>query len=121
MASSISAKASVKNVLFSDKSIWDGWYTNIKGSVPDYLWKYFDPNGAAIFVDPIPLVEPVIEPPPQLAPTLGPTTRNTQPPEETPEHRAGCESRYKKDMDMYFKRHTIYRDARKKWEYYHAV
>ncbi|MCJ1346517.1 hypothetical protein MMC31_004734, partial [Peltigera leucophlebia] len=121
MASSISAKASVKDVLLSDQSTWDGWYENIKGSVPDYLWKYFDPDDAAIFVEPIPPVEPLIEPPPHPAPTSGPTTRNSQPPGETPEHRAGRESKYKEDMDMYFKRHTIYRDARKEWEYYHAV
>ncbi|MCJ1349118.1 hypothetical protein MMC31_007354 [Peltigera leucophlebia] len=121
MASSISAKASVKDVLLLDQSTWDRWYKNIKGSVPDYLWKYFDPDNAAIFVEPIPPVEPVIEPLPHPAPTLGPTTRNSQPPGETPEHRAGRESKYKEDMDMYFKRHTIYRDARKEWEYYHAV
>ncbi|MCJ1343053.1 hypothetical protein MMC31_001244 [Peltigera leucophlebia] len=106
----MSAKASVKDVLLWDQSTWDGWYENIKGSVPDYLWKYFDLDNAAIFVDPIPPVEPVIKPPPQPAPTLGPTTRNTQPPGKTPEHRAGRESRYKENMDMYFKRHTIYRD-----------
>ncbi|MCJ1347915.1 hypothetical protein MMC31_006145 [Peltigera leucophlebia] len=100
MASSISAKASVKEVLLSDQSTWDGWYENIKGSVPDYLWKYFDPDDAAIFVEPIPPVEPLIEPPPHPAPTSGPTTRNSQPPGETPEHRAGCESKYKEDMDI---------------------
>ena len=37
MASSISAKGSVKDVLLSEQSTWDGWYENIKGSVPDYL------------------------------------------------------------------------------------
>ena len=24
-------------------------------------------------------------------------------------------------MNMYFKRHTIYRDVKKEWEYYHAI
>ncbi len=89
--------------------------------MPDYLWKYFDPDGDTVFVDPIPPVEPVIEAPPEAtATTSGPTTRSSQPP-ETPEHRAGRELRYKEDMDMYFKRHIIYRDAKKEWEYYHDV
>ena len=122
MASNISVRASVKDVLLSDQSTWDGWYENIKGSVPDYLWKYFDPDGDAVFVEPIPPVEPVIEPPPVVpASFAGPSTRSTQPPAETPEHQAGRESRYKENMDMYFKRHTIYRDVKKEWEYYHAT
>ena len=50
----------------------------------------------------------------------GPTTRNA-PQGETPEQQASRELRYKDDMDMYFKRHTIYRDAKKKWKYYHAI
>ena len=61
-------------------------------------------------------------PPPQaLIPTSGLNARNTQLTGETSEHQIGCESRYKEDMDMYFKRYGIYRDARKEWEYYHAV
>ena len=60
----MSAKASVKDILLSDQSTWDGWYENIKGSVPDYLWKYFDPDNDAIFPDPVAPVEPVMEPPP---------------------------------------------------------
>lgn len=90
--------------------------------MPDYLWRYFDPDGVAIFVDPIPSVEPVIEPAPQArASTLRPTSRNTQPLGETPEHQAGRESRYKEDINIYFKRHTIYGDVRKVWDYYHAI
>ena len=117
----MSAKSSVKDILLSDQSTWDGWYENIKGSVPDYLWKYFDPDNDAIFVDPVAPVEPVMEPPPEMPPPApGPTTRNA-PQGETPEQRASRESRYKEDMDMYFKRHTIYRDAKKEWEYYHAI
>lgn len=90
--------------------------------MPDYLWKYFDPDGAAIFVDPILLVKPVIKPPPQaLVSTSELTTWNTQPTKKTPEHQTDNKSRDKKNMDIYFKWYRIYRDVRKKWEYYHVV
>ena len=46
-------------------------------SVPDYLWKYFDLDNDAIFVDLVALVEPVIEPLPEILPTVpGLTTWN---------------------------------------------
>ena len=122
MSFSMSAKSSVKDILLSDQSTWDGWYENIKGSVPDYLWKYFDPDNDAVFVEPVAPVEPAMElPPPAAPPASGPATRNNQPQGETPEQRASRELRYKEGMDMYFKRHTIYRDDKKEWEYYHAI
>ena len=77
MSFSMSAKASVKNILLSDRSTWDGWYENIKGSVPDYLWKYFDPDNNAIFLDSVAPVEPIMKPLPQApTPAPGPTPRN---------------------------------------------
>lgn len=118
----MSAKWLVKDILLSDQSTWDGWCENIKGSVPDYLWKYFDLDNDAVFVDPVAPVESVMEPPPPAPPPApGPATRNNQPLGETPEQQTSCELRYKESMDMYFKRHTIYRNAKKEWEYYHAV
>ncbi len=121
MSLSISVKASVKDVLLSGQSQWDGFYKNIKGFLPDYLWKYFDLDGDTVFVDPIPPVEPVIEAPPEAtSPTSGPTTRSSQP-QETSEHQASRELRHKEDMDMYFKSHIIYRDAKKGCEYYQSV
>ena len=62
-------------------------------------------------------MEPFLEMPP---PAPGPTTRNA-PQRKIPEQQASCKSRYKKDMDIYFKRHPIYRDAKKKWENYYAI
>ena len=40
MASSISAKVLVKDVLLSDQSDWEDWYETIKGAIPETLWKY---------------------------------------------------------------------------------
>ena len=68
----MSAKSSVKDILFSDQSTWDRWYKNIKRSVPDYLWKYFNPDNDAIFVNPVAPVEPIMEPLLEIAiPALG--------------------------------------------------
>ena len=64
----MSAKSSVKDILLLDQSTWDGYYKNIKGSVPDYLWKYFDLDNDAIFVDLVALVEPIIKPLPEMPP-----------------------------------------------------
>ena len=64
------------------------------------------------------MIEPLLVMPALFA---GPSTQSTQPPAETSEYQAGRESRYKENMDMYFKRHTIYKDIKKKWEYYHAT
>lgn len=73
----MSAKSSVKNILLSDQSTWNRWYKNIKGSVPDYLWKYFDPDNDAVFVEPVAPVEPTIELPPLAPPPApGPATQN---------------------------------------------
>ena len=105
----MSAKSSVKDILISDQSTLDGWYENIKGSVPDYLWKYLDPDNNVVFVEPVAPVEPAMELPPLVPPPApGPATRNNQPLRETPEQQASCELRYKEGMDMYFKRHSMH-------------
>ncbi len=59
-------------------------------------------------------------PPKMPPPVSGPTTRNA-PQRKTLEQQASRESRYKEVMDIYFKQHTIYRDPKKKQEYYHAI
>lgn len=89
--------------------------------MPDYLWKYFDSDNTTIFVKLIPSVKALIEPLIHQVPTSGPTTWNSQPLGETFEYRVGHKSKYKEDMDMYFKKHIIYRDARKESEYYHVI
>ena len=67
------------------------------------------------------LVELEMEPPPKmLLSAPGSITQNAFQ-GEIPEQQASCKSRYKGDMDMYFKLHTIYRDAKKEWEYYHVI
>ena len=119
--SSMLAKTSVKDILLLDQSTWDGWYENIKGSVPDYLWNYFDLDNDVIFVDLVAPVKPIMEPLPGMPPlALGLTTLNATH-GETSKQRASRESRYKEDIDIYFKWHTIYRDAIKEWEYYLAI
>lgn len=40
---------------------------------------------------------------------------------KTPEQQASHESRYLKNMDVYFKQHIIYRDTKKKQEYYQVI
>ena len=81
--------------------------------MPVYLWKYFDSDSDAVFVEPIPSIKSVIKPPLMvLALFAGPSTESTQSPAEIPKHRAGRESRYKENMDIYFKQHTIYRDVK---------
>lgn len=52
-------KAAVKDVLLTDQSTWDTWFQNIKESVENYLWEYFDLNDTAKFVKPIQPVKPV--------------------------------------------------------------
>ena len=112
---------SVKNILLLDQSTWDRWYENIKGSVPDYLWNYSNPDNDAIFINPVAPVESVMEPPPKMSPLApGLTTRNATH-KKTREQQASCESKYKEDIDMYFKRYTIYTNTKKEWEYYHAI
>lgn len=115
------AKLSVKDILLLDHGTWDRWYENIQGSLPDYLWKHLDQNNDVIFVDSVAPVEPVIKPLPEIRPPIpSPTTRNILQ-KETPEQQASCESRYKEDIDIYFKRYTIYRDTKNEWKYYHAI
>lgn len=67
-------------------------------------------------------MEPIIKPALKMTvPYLGPTTRSSQESLETLEQQTGHELRYKKKMDMYFKGHIIYRDAKKDCEYYDAI
>ena len=79
------AKSSVKDILLSDQSIWNGWYNNIKGLVPNYLQKYFDTDNNTVFVELVAPVEPELElplPAPLLAPE--PDAQNNQSLRKTP-------------------------------------
>lgn len=49
------------------------------------------------------------------------STQNTYLSAETLKHQIDCKSRYKKNINMYFKRSIIYINIKKKWEYYHAI
>ena len=82
--------------------------------MPDYLWKYFDPESDTVFVNPIPQVEPVIEASPYVTALTSEKTIRSSQRLRLLEHEAARELRYKKDIDMYFKQHTIYRVAKKK-------
>lgn len=53
-----SSAKTVKDVMLSDQALWDGWYQNIKGSVQDYLWEYFNLDGTAVYERPVAPVEP---------------------------------------------------------------
>ena len=75
----MSAQLSAKDILLSDQSTWDGWYKNIKASILDYLWKYFDPDNDSVFVEILAPVEPTMEiQPPASLPAPGPATQNNQ-------------------------------------------
>ena len=103
----MSAKLLVKDILLLDQSTCNGWYKNIKGSVLNYLWKYFDPDNDAIFVNQVASVISVIELLPKMPPpALSLTTWNVSQ-GETPEQQVSRESRYKDNIDMYFKWYTI--------------
>lgn len=56
-----SAAKAVKNVIFLDSNTYYQLYENIKGSVPNYLCRYFDLDGNIKLVSPIELVD---KPPP---------------------------------------------------------
>lgn len=52
---------------------------------------------------------------PQVVPAffIESSTLNTYPSAEIAEYQVGCESRYKENMDIYFKWYTIYKDVKK--------
>ena len=115
-----SAAKAAKDVILSDSNTYYQWYENIRGSVPNHLWRYFDPDGEAIFVEPVPPIEPVDEPPPTITASGSAAhgTRASRAPTETPEQRTARQSLFKEQMEMYFKRHAIYRDTLRQWEKY---
>ncbi|MCJ1463535.1 hypothetical protein MMC07_002143 [Pseudocyphellaria aurata] len=75
MTSSGSATKVVKDVVLSDQSTWEPWYNNLKGTVPRHLWRFFDPEGTDVFVEPLPEQAPIATLPPVVA--SGPSTRST--------------------------------------------
>lgn len=80
----ILVKLLAKDILLSDQNTWDRRYKNIKISISDYLWKYYDPDNESIFIEPVLLVEFTIEIlPPAPLPAPGPVTWNNQQLEET--------------------------------------
>lgn len=122
MASNTSAKASVKDVLLTDQSTWDPWYETIKSSVPEPLWKYFDPDGSAVYLEPIEPIELVRDQPQETpASSSGHSTQSTQTLADTPDQQAARAARYKENMDIYFKQYQIYQGAKRDWTDYHTV
>lgn len=106
------AAKAAKDVIFSDSNTYYQWYENIRGSVLNYLWQYFDLDREAIFVEPVPPIKPVDEPPPTITASGSAAygTRALQVPTETLEQQTAWQSLFKEQMEMYFKKHAIYRD-----------
>ena len=111
----------VKDVVLSNQSTWEPWFNNLKGSVPKHLWKFFDPEGTEVFLEPIAPVEPVLEPPPVAVPSqgsFGPSTRSTPTLSsgETPAQLAAREGRYEKQLELFYKQHNIYSQRKREWD-----
>ena len=56
---SLSARA--KDIILIDQSTWEPWYQQIKGSVHNDFWAYFDPKGTDVCVKPVAPIEPILE------------------------------------------------------------
>lgn len=93
-------KATVKNVLLSDQSTWDTWFQNIKSSIQDYLWIYFNLDSTAVFVRPIEPVEPLPNNPSETLELSGPNTQSASlHPAKTSNQRVAREAKFKKEFE----------------------
>jgi hypothetical protein len=48
----VMATAAVKDIVLEGSEHYHSWFSNIKGSVPEDLWKYFDPETADEYTEP---------------------------------------------------------------------
>lgn len=108
-----SAAKAIKNVIFSDLNTYYQWYKNIKGSIPNHLWQYFDLDGEAIFVEPVPPIKLVDKPSPIITANKSAAhgIQALRVLTKMPKQQTAWQSPFKKQMEMYFKRHVIYRDT----------
>ena len=105
MASSSGTTAqSLKDVILSDPSTFDQWYDNIRGSVPENLWRYFNTESDDVYDEPIAPVRPVNEPPPDQ--------------NEAPQSRKARADRNKDAMEIFYKEFGIHEFERRKWAKY---
>ncbi|MCJ1270674.1 hypothetical protein MMC22_010571 [Lobaria immixta] len=81
------AAKTARDVILTDPSTYYQWYENVKGSVPNQFWEYFDPESDAEAIKPIKPIKPVNTPPTVLE-TSGPSTRNFRAATETPKQQA---------------------------------
>lgn len=106
-----------KDVILSDSSTYYQWYENTRGFVPNHLWRYFDPESNAVFIEPIEPVEPVNES--SSSHPSRSVASGTRASTETLEQQSQREDQhYRERMEIYFKRHNIYRDTIRQWEKY---
>jgi hypothetical protein len=49
-------------IILDSPEQYHAWFTHVKGSVPEDLWMYFDPEGDAEFVPPVPVTFESIQP-----------------------------------------------------------
>lgn len=46
-------RAAAVPTILSDLSSWDQWFEETRASFPSHLWKYFDPDVAVVFSEPV--------------------------------------------------------------------
>ena len=123
-SSTNTAAKAAKDLILSNPSTYHQWFANLRGAVPNHLWPYFDPEYDAMFVEPVPPIEPVNKPVNNLprvgaaSGTRASAVSGSRAATETPEQQTAREAQYEKRMEPYFKRHTIYRDNLRQWEKY---
>ncbi|KAN0077502.1 hypothetical protein V8E54_005806 [Elaphomyces granulatus] len=46
------ATTTIKDIALEGPEHYHSWFSNIKGSVPEDLWRYFDPETADEYIEP---------------------------------------------------------------------
>ena len=121
----MSSAKTAKDIILGESNTYHQWYSNLKDSVPSHLWRYFDPAGNAVFIQPVPPFQPVCQEvisPPVVLFASGHSTKSFQTLGDTLDPQAARKNaRYKEGFDIYSKFYAIYWDKQVQWEKYSEI
>lgn len=93
--------------------------------MPSHLWEYFDLESEKLYPTPQEPIRPVLE---ALASSTAASSQTVSGGTRAASVNRALEAasrrpteQLREDMDLYYKEHTIYRDALRQWEKFHEV
>lgn len=106
-AAAAALRAAAVSTILSDPGSWDQWFEETRASVPNHLWKFYDPDDDVVFSEPVYPDKPTDLPIPDGVETIA--------------QQAVKKEENRRLQDIYYNDYSIAMSQKKEWDSFNTV